>query len=102
MKFISRDNPVSQIAKLLSLGGKRKGKFTNTWNVQHSTGLSVVNFDTDVLSWEDLFIDSANFDEVICDEIFLAERQDETVAAKAKELQSWVCLLYTSPSPRDS
>ena len=90
VKFTVPGNAEHKIAKLRSLGGKRKGKYKNTWNIQLLSGPSVLNFDTDVHTWELLHIDQENFDEVICNEILIASRHDEIAAAKAKELASWI------------
>ena len=90
VQVITEEHRNSQIFKLLSLAGKRKGKYANTWNVKTDVGIvEVINFD-DVFWWRLLMIDDAhNSDEIICDEIFLATRKDETLDAKYKELESW-------------
>ena len=91
VKYTTENHPEHQIAKLLSLGGKRKGKYKNTWNIQLLSGDSeVMNFDTDVTSWEVLMIDETSSDEIICNEVFLATQREETNIAKSKELQAWI------------
>ena len=73
------DNANPHIVKVMSLSGKRKGKYKNSWNVTTVEGtVKEVDFDRNVTSWKLVDIDSSNHDEYFCDELFLASRQEET------------------------
>ena len=85
--------PGQQILKLLSRSGEVTGQYANSWNVRDEKGeISSVDFKHDVTSFEivsNTLLDTALADEVLLNEVMVADQTSAIYQAKLQELTSW-------------